>query len=152
MWAEIAWTVQKLFVDLFKLEITIGGPILGGFGENDPLRSFCRSCEPQKAPPCARPRRLTYRSSKSAKPFLQAAWPRNEQNKKKIKTNRRLMCWPVVGQTPLIGWWWVLALEEFPERNELCWVWFWSVKGFRICRGSILAYCHSLSDPSLQLC
>jgi hypothetical protein len=36
-----------------------------------------------KALPCARPRRLTQRSSKSAEPFLLGALTRNEQNKKR---------------------------------------------------------------------
>jgi hypothetical protein len=75
---------------LFKLEIPIPGPNLGGFGENEPLGSFWKRWDPQKALPCARPRRLTYRSSKSAEPFLLGAVTRNEQNKKKKKKKKKL--------------------------------------------------------------
>ena len=144
-YTEISWTAEKLFMILFKLEVPIPRPL---FGENEPLGSFWQRCDPQKAPPCARPRRLTYRSSKLAQPFLQGAEPRNEQNKK-IKTSRNLKWWPFLGRIQLIGWWWVLDLEEFART---LWIVQSLVKGFRICWGPSLAFCHSLTDPSLQLC
>jgi hypothetical protein len=55
---------------------------------NEPLTSFWKRCDPQKALSCARPHRLTYRSSKSAEPFLLGAVTRNEQNKKKEKEKK----------------------------------------------------------------
>jgi hypothetical protein len=66
---------------MFKLEMPIHGSNLGVLGENEPFGSFWKGWDPQKALPCARQRRLTYRSSKSAEPFLLGAVTRNEQNK-----------------------------------------------------------------------
>jgi hypothetical protein len=67
---------------LFKLEIPIPSPQLGYFEENEPFGCFWKRWDPKKALPGARPRLLTYRSSKSAEPVLLGAVTRNEQNKK----------------------------------------------------------------------
>jgi hypothetical protein len=39
IWAKIAWTVEKLFMVLFKLEIPIPSPFWG-FGESESIGSF----------------------------------------------------------------------------------------------------------------
>jgi hypothetical protein len=67
-------------------------------------------------------------------------------------TCRTKFCWPLRAG-PLWSadaeFW---SVTSSSEHNELCWVWFWSVKGFLICKGSMLTYCHLLTDPSLQPC
>jgi hypothetical protein len=37
----------------FKLKISVYGPNLGSFGENEPLGSFRKRWDPEKALPCA---------------------------------------------------------------------------------------------------
>jgi hypothetical protein len=71
---------------LFKLEIPISGPNLGVLGENEPLGSFWKGWDPQKALHCTRPRRLRYRLSKSAEPCLLGAVTRNEKIKNLTET------------------------------------------------------------------
>jgi hypothetical protein len=78
-----------LVMVLFKLEIPISGPNLRGLGENEPLGSFLKRWDSQKALPRAKPRRLTYRSSKSAGPFLLGTVTRNEQNKNNNKKTKK---------------------------------------------------------------
>jgi hypothetical protein len=56
---------------------------IGGFGGKWTPWKFSEALGPQKALSRARPRLLTYRSSKSAEPFLLGAVTSNEQNKKK---------------------------------------------------------------------
>jgi hypothetical protein len=77
IWAKITWMVEKLLMVLFKLEIPITSPNLGGFGVNEPLGSFLEALRPQKALLCARSRRLTYRLSKSTEQFFLGAVTRN---------------------------------------------------------------------------
>jgi hypothetical protein len=65
----------------------VGWPVIGlSVLVADSTASFSKLLEalgPQKALPCARPHRLTNRSSKSAQPFLRGAMTRNEQKKRK---------------------------------------------------------------------
>jgi hypothetical protein len=94
--------------------------------------------------PCVRPRRFTYGSLKSAKPFSLGAVIRNEQNKKTrvCSPSRMGPCSSGAGVYPM---------RSTHECSELCNFWFSWVKAFWIWGGSISAYCHRLSESSLQL-
>ena len=107
---------------LFKLELSIGGPNLGCFWVKLTPWKFLQALRPPK-------RHLL-------------AWDRVVWRTDRKKTNGKFICYYVdrlwAGR-PLWS-----ADDEFlpsrssPERNELCWVWFWSVKRFRTCGRSIL--------------
>jgi hypothetical protein len=49
IWAKIGWAVQKLIMVLFKLEIPIPGPNLGGFSGIWTPRKFLERLRPPKA-------------------------------------------------------------------------------------------------------
>jgi hypothetical protein len=82
IWAKIAWTVEKLLMVLFKLEIPIPGRNLGSFGEMNPLEVFGSVGTPKDTSSRETASFDVYRSSKSAEPFLLGEVTRNEQNKK----------------------------------------------------------------------
>jgi hypothetical protein len=98
---------------LFKLEIPIPGPNLGGSGGiMKPLEVFGSVGTPQKALSCARPRRLTIDRQNRPSRFC---WARLQETNKKInKLTESLYVDPLWADDEF--W----SLMSSPERDDLC--------------------------------
>jgi hypothetical protein len=99
--------------------------------------------------------RVVWRTDLQSPPsrFCWARWQETSKTKE-VKTSTKLICWPFVGGAPLIGWWWFLTYDEFPRTYWVVLSVVWSVTRFRICKGSILAFCqarpYNIASTTLQ--
>jgi len=97
-------------------------------------------CNPQKAPPCAETRRLSYKAWELVQRFDLGACARKKTNQERtVKKSRRGYISPtVLVKQPLwIDLHWSLYSSCRPRCNQVCKIFSWNFQGLMFCRGRV---------------